>query len=261
MNKKFRILSLAMSLAFVGPSVAMAADSDINAKIANLDKKIIKLEEEYKQLNTIYKDVKKSSKAYVDKNGDYVSNREARDEKLRKVSRNLDKYVENAVPSMEAPMLGVYFLNGAELNGYTIRPQNATDLYNYLKGYFVLKDGLSKSAYDAILRDYVNAISDSVLLKDVEGVSDSIYDDVRAKKKELDDAKALRAEYKANTVVARLEAAIERSELTIKTCKNLIKNSPKTIAPVRGKLEKMMKDSEEIIRRSKKALEKYQKSL
>lgn len=261
MKKKFRILSLAMSLAFVAPSVAMAADSNANAKIADLDKKIMKLEEEYDTLNTMYKEVSKASKAYVDKNGDYVTNRQAIDKRLRKVSAELDQYVENTVPSIEQPMLGVYFQNGAVIDGFTIRPQNANDLYKYLKKYFVLKDGLSKSAYDGLLRNYVNAISDSVLLQDFGSVADSMYKDVKDKKKELDDAKALREKYKASTVVERLEAAIEKSELTIKTCKNLIKTSPKTIAPVRGKLEKMMKDQEEIIRRSRKALEKYKKSL
>lgn len=264
MKKKFRILSLAMSLAFVGPSVAMAADSNLDSKIANLDKKIERLEEEYNVLNNTYKEVKKTSKAYVNKNGDYVSNKEAADKELLKVSTNLDQYVANAVPSVEAPMLGVYFLNGAKIDGVTIRPQNANDLYNYLKNYFVLKDGLSESAYDALLRDYVNAISDSVLIQDYEGVADSIHDDAKAKKKELDEAKALRKKYKEEkhgTVVERLEAAIANSELTIKTCENVLKNYPKTVAPVRGKLEKLLKEQKEIVKRSKIALEKYKKSL
>lgn len=264
MEKKFRILSLAMSLAFVGPSVAMAADSNIDSKIANLDKKIERLEEEYNVLNNTYKEVKKTSKSYVNKNGDYVSNKEAADKELLKVSTNLDQYVANAVPSVEAPMLGVYFLNGAKIDGVTIRPQNANDLYNYLKNYFVLKDGLSESAYDALLRDYVNAISDSVLIQDYEGVADSIHGDAKAKKKELDEAKALRKKYKEEkhgTVVERLEAAIANSELTIKTCENVLKNYPKTVAPVRGKLEKLLKEQKEIVKRSKIALEKYKKSL
>ena len=264
MKKKFRILSLAMSLAFVGPSVAMAADSNLDSKIANLDKKIERLEEEYNVLNNTYKQVKKTSKAYVNKNGDYVSNKEAAEEKLLKVARNLDQYVGNTVPSIEAPMLGSHFLNGAQLNGYTIRPQNANDLYNYLKSYFVLKDGLSESAYDALLRDYVNAISDNVLLKDVKGITNTFKEDAERKKQELDEAKALRKKYKEEkhgTVVERLEAAIANSELTIKTCENVLKNYPKTVAPVRGKLEKLLKEQKEIVKRSKIALEKYKKSL
>lgn len=264
MKKKFRILSLAMSLAFVGPSVAMAADSNLDSKIVNLDKKIEKLEEEYKVLDSTYKDVKKSFKAYVDKNGNYVTNKEAYEENLLKISSKLDQYVGNTVPSIEAPMLGVYFLNGAQINGYTVRPQNANDLYNYLKSYFVLKDGLSESAYDALLRDYVNAISDNVLLKDVKGITNTFKEDAEKKKQELDAAKALRRKYKEEkhgSVVERLEAAIAKSELTIKTCENVLKNYPKTVAPVRGKLEKMLKEQKEIVKRSKLALEKYKKSL
>lgn len=264
MKKKFRILSLAMSLAFVGPSVAMAAESNLDSKIANLDKKIERLEEEYNELDALYKGVKKSSKAYVDKNGNYVANKEAYEENLLKISRKLDQYVENVVPSMEAPLLGSHFLNGAQLNGYTIRPQNANDLYNYLKSYFVLKDGLSESAYDGLLRDYVNAISDNVLLKDVKGITNTFKEDAEKKKQELDAAKALRKKYKEEkhgSVVERLEAAIAKSELTIKTCENVLKNYPKTVAPVRGKLEKMLKEQKEIVKRSKLALEKYKKSL
>src|SRR5574344_596153 len=179
MKKKIRILALAMSLAIVGPSVAMAADSNLDSKIVNLDKKIEKLEEEYKVLDSTYKDVKKYSKAYVDKNGNYVTNKEAYEENLLKISSKLDQYVGNTVPSIEAPMLGVYFLNGAQINGYTVRPQNANDLYDYLKSDFVPKEGLSESAHDALLRDYVNAISDNALVQDIEGVSNSIYEDVK----------------------------------------------------------------------------------
>lgn len=255
MKKKFRILSLAMGLAFVAPSVAMAADSSIDAKLANIDKKITRLEKEYKVLNSTYKDVKKSTGS--SKNNDYEAKKEAVDAKLLKTSLKLDEYVTNTVPSIEAPMLGVSFYNGASLNGYTIRPQNAEDLYEYLKGYFVMKDGKNKSNYDALLRKYVNAISDKALLQDYQGITDSIYDDVRAKKAELDEAKALKKQY----LIEGLEAAIEKSELAVKTANYLFENSPKTIAPVRGKLEKMVKEQEDIIRRSKKALEKYKKGL
>ena len=255
MKKKFRILSLAMSLALVAPSVAMAADSNINAKIAKIDKKIVRLEKEYKALNSTYKDVKKSTGS--SKNNDYESKKEALEAKLLKTSLKLDEYVTNTVPSMESPMLGVNFYNGAKLDGYTIRPQNADDLYNYLKGYFVMKDGKNKANYDALLRKYVNAISDKALLQDYQGITDSIHDDVKAKKQELDKAKALKKQY----LIEGLEAAIEKSELAVKTANYLLENSPKTVAPVRSKLEKMVKDQEEIIRKSKKALEKYKKGL
>lgn len=260
MKKNFRILALAMSLAFVGPSVAMAADSNLDAKIAKIDKKIEKLEEEYKVLDSTHKEVKKASEAYVDKNGNYVTNKEAAEKKLYKISINLDQYVGNAVPSIEAPMLGVYFLNGAKIEGFTIRPQNATDLYNYLKGYFVLKDGLSKSHYDALLRDYVNAISDNALVKDIEGVSDSIYEDVKAKKDELDKAKLERKsllEQKDKKVIENLEKAVDRAKRTIDACKNLIKISPKKIAGVRDEIDTIIAQQEKLIKQAEKLISKY----
>ena len=44
MKKTLKMVSLAMSLAFVAPSVAMAAESSIAAKIRELDNKIARLE-------------------------------------------------------------------------------------------------------------------------------------------------------------------------------------------------------------------------
>ena len=258
--KKFRILALAMSLAFVGPSVAMAADSNLDAKIAEIDKKIEKLEEEYKVFDNTYQKAKKDSNAYVDKNGNYVTNKEATEKKLSKVSNDLDKYVDNVVPSIEAPMLGMYFLNGAKINSFTIRPQNATDLYNYLKGYFVLKDGLSKSAYDALLRDYVNAISDNALADTKERASDSIYNYVKAKKDELDKAKLERSELlkqRDKESIAGLKKAVERAKRTIDACKTLIKIAPNKIAGVRDEIDTIIAEQEKLIKQAEKLISKY----
>ena len=260
MKNKFRILALAMSLAFVGPSVAMAADSNLDAKIAKIDKKIEKLEEEYEVLDNTYKKVKKTSKAYVDKNGNYVTNKEAAEKKLNKICITLDQYVDNVVPYTEAPMLGMYFLKGAQIDGYTIRPQNATDLYNYLKGYFVLKDGLSKSAYDALLRDYVNAISDNALAEDIDRASDSIYDYMKAKKEELDSAKLERRlilKQRDKEKIADLEKAVERAKRTIDACKSLIKIAPKKIAGVRDEIDTIIAQQEKLIKQAEKLISKY----
>lgn len=255
------MVSLAMSLAFVAPSVAMAAESSIDIKIRELDEKIARLEEEYKTYDKLYDDVKKASKAYIDKDGNYVTSKKAAEKELFEVSNKLDSYVTNVVPSLEQAMLGVYFRNGAKLDGYTIRAKNANDLYEYLKGYFVVKEGANKAVYDRLLIDYVNAISDNVTVPEYSSARSTILDERWDKKKELDEAKALREKYKKEAAIAKLEDAVKESELTIKTCRNLFKTAPKTIAPVRGKLEKMIKKQEEIIRKSRKIIERYQKSL
>ena len=260
MKKTLKMVSLAMSLAFVAPSVVMAAESSIDIKIRELDEKIARLEEEYKTYDKLYDDVKKNSKAYIDKDGNYVSSKKAAEKELFEVSNKLDSYVTNVVPSLEQAMLGVYFRNGAKLDGYTIRAKNANDLYEYLKGYFVVKEGTNKAVYDALLIDYVNAISDNVTVPEYSSARSTILDERWDKKKELDEAKALRKYYlreKDKDLIKRLEEAVAKSEITIKTCENLFKYSPKTIAPVRAKLERMLKEQKDIVRRSKLALEKY----
>ena len=40
MNRKFKALAFALSMAFVAPSVAMAADSKVDLEIKEVDKKI-----------------------------------------------------------------------------------------------------------------------------------------------------------------------------------------------------------------------------
>lgn len=264
MKKKFKLLSLAMSLAMLAPSIAWAQDPNLDAKISQLDSEVKRLEAEYDSAYKTFEKFSKSSKAYLDKNGKFVSNEKAVQENLFKISTKLDEYVANVTPSLEQAMLGVYFMNGAKGNGYVIRPKNANDLYQYLKGHFVMKEGLDKKAYDALLIDYVNAISDSVILPNLDKATDTIYDQVVEIKKKLDDAKTLRSYYKREKnkdLIDRLEKAIARSERTVKSCKFLMKNSPKTIAHVRGKLEKMVADQEELIVRSKKALNKFVEGL
>ena len=261
MNKNLRVLSLAMSMALVAPSLAFGAEDNIDLRIKDLDREISDLEAKYKALIDTYRNVNKSSHAYVNKNGKLVSNKEAIQEHLLEVSTKLDDYVANTTPSLEQPMLGVYFLNGAKMNGASIRAKNADDLYKYLKGYFVMKEGKDKQAYDALLVEYVNAISDSVTMPNIDAANDVIFEQVKEKRNALELAKSKRR----NLVMIRdrgkienLKRAISDAETTIAACKQLINLAPKKVADVRDKLDRLMANQEDLIRRGKILLAKYE---
>lgn len=192
MNKKLRVLSLAMSLALVGPSLAFGAEGDLDIRIKALDREISELESQVEAIEETFSKVNKSSRAYVNKSGKYVSNKDAISEHLLSVSSKLDEYVANVTPSLEQPMLGVYLLNGANLNGVRIRPRNANDLYKYLKGYFVMKDGVNKAAYDELLVDYVNAIAESVTMDNLDKANEVLVEKIKEKSLALELAKAKR---------------------------------------------------------------------
>lgn len=261
MNKKLRILSLAMSMAMLAPSLAFAAESDLDYRIGELDREISDLEAKYKALTDTYRNVNKSSYAYVNKNGKLVSNKEAIQEHLLEVSTKLDDYVANTTPSLEQPMLGVYFLNGARGNGVSIRPKNADDLYKYLKGYFVMKEGKDKQAYDALLAEYVNAISDSVMMPNVDAANDVIFDQVKEKRDALELARAKRRSLvmiRDRGKIDNLKRAIADAETTIAACKQLINLAPNKVADVRDKLDRLMANQEDLIRRGKILLAKYE---
>ncbi|WP_296115063.1 hypothetical protein [uncultured Anaerococcus sp.] len=264
MNKKFKILALSLSMAFALPSLAMASETDIDLKISNLNEEIDRLETEYGALNNSFKSIRKSFGTYFDKDGRLISDGDSIHKDLFELGNELDKYVVNTNPSLEQPMLGVYFKNGADVNGYKIRPKNANDLYTYLKNYFVLKDGMDESSYDKLLVSYVNAIAANEILPELTRASSTLSKELDKKEKEIERAKTQRKAYrieKNQDVIKRLEESIAESELAVKTCNFLFENSPKTIAPVRDKLEKMVKDQEALIIRSKKALAKYKESL
>lgn len=261
MNKKLRILSLAMSMALVAPSLAFGAESDLDRRISSLDREISDLEAQYKALTDTYKDVNKSSHAYVNKNGKLVSNKEAIQEHLLEVSTKLDDYVVNTTPSLEQAMLGVYFLNGAKGDGVVIRPKNADDLYKYLKGYFVMKEGKDKKAYDALLVEYVNAISDSVMMPNIDAANDVIFDQIKEKKDALDLAKARRRNLlrlRDKGKIDNLKRAVSEAETTLAACKELIELAPNKVAGVRGELDRLMANQENLIRKGKILLAKYE---
>ena len=260
MVMKFKVFSFVLSFGLLAPSFAFAADGGVDARIKELDKEIDKLEYEYKGFSEVYDKTSQSSKAYIDQYGNFVPHDKAVMENLIKVSSKLDEFVDNVVPSLEQPMLCVYFGSGAKVNGFNIRKNNANDLYSYLKKHFVMKKGKDKAEYDSLLREYVNAISDSVLLPDLSKVTDSLYGQMTKRKQKLDKARALRRYYKREKyqdVIKRLEDAISESETTVKSCRQLMEYSPKTIARVRGKLERMLVDQEALIVRSKRALSRF----
>ncbi|WP_311492019.1 hypothetical protein [uncultured Anaerococcus sp.] len=257
MNKKFKVLAFAMSMAFVAPSVAMAADSKIDTKIKKLDKKITKLEDDYDTLNGIYQNVRAQSKAYTTKKGKLVFDEKAVKDKLFKIAIKLDEYVENTTPSMEQAMLGAYFVNGAKGQGYTIRPQSEEDLYNYLKGYFVMKDGKDKAKYEKLLKQYVKAIANSVVLPDLEDTVASTYDEVQDQKLKLEAAKAQRKDLlKQKKKLTDLEKAVSRAKITLEAGKKLIALAPEKIAGVRAELDKLMAEQEKLIKAGEKILNK-----
>lgn len=261
MNKKLKVLSLAMGLAFVAPNLALAADSDLNVRISRLDSEINDLEAKYEALVSTYKNVNKSSRAHVNKDGKYVSNKEAIQEHLFNVSNKLDEYVANVTPSLEQPMLGVYFLNGAKLGGVTIRQKNADDLYKYLKGYFVMKEGKDKKTYDALLMDYVNAISDSVVMPDLDAANDLIFDQIKEKREALELAKARRKSLlriRDERKILNLKRSISDAETTLAACKQLISLAPNKVANVRGELDRLMASQKNLIERGKLLLAKYE---
>lgn len=260
MNRKFKALAFALSMAFVAPSVAMAADSKVDLEIKEVDEKITKLEDEYKSLYKVYEAMRKTSRGYINQKGEIVSNEKAIQENLYKTATELDKYVTNVVPSLEQPMLSVYLMNGAEGNGYTIRKNNAEDLYNYLKSYFEMKEGTNKAEYDRLLREYVNAIYESINLSGIDDAAGSIYKEVRAKKNELDLAKARRkalVKVRDEEKIKDLEKAVFKAKNTLEACKLLIKEAPKKIAGVRDKIDKLMVEQEKLIKAAEKMLEEY----
>lgn len=256
MNKKFKALALAMSMALVAPSFAMAAESKLDADIKKLDEKIANLEEDYTKLNEVYKTMNASSKAY--KNGKKVESEEAIQDNLLKVSKKLDKYVSNVVPSLEQAMLGVYLSNGAKGQGYTIRQNNTDDLYNYLKSYFVVKDGLNKAEYEKLLKKYVEAIYDSVNYQDLDSATDMFKKDAKDKKEELDKAKEERkALVKKKTERDNLEKAVSKAKITLEACKQLISLSPDKISDVREEVDSLMAEQETLIKAAEKVLSQY----
>lgn len=260
MNKKFKVLALAMSMAFVAPSVAMASDANLNSKIEKMNEEVAKLEKEYDEVNAIYKSMLSQSKGYTTKSGKKVTNAEALQENLFKVSIELDKYVTNVVPSVEQAMLGVYLMNGAKGNGYTIRQNNADDLYKYLKGYFVKADGVDKAKYDELLRKYVDAIYDFVNLSDLEGATQSFSKQVIEKKADLDLAiLKRRALFKLRNKekIGDLEKAVKNAENTIAACKKLMEIAPNKVAGVKDKLDKLVADQEKLIKQAEKLISQY----
>lgn len=261
MNKKLRVLSLAMSLALVGPSLAFGAEGDLDLRIKALDREISELESQVEAIEETFSKVNKSSRAYVNKAGRFVSNKEATSQRLIDVSGKLDEYVANVTPSLEQPMLGVYFLNGANLNGVNIRAKNANDLYKYLKGYFVMKEGKDKQAYDALLAEYVNAISDSVMMPNIDAANDVIFDQVKEKRYALELARAKRRRLvmiRDRSKIDNLKRAISDAETTIAACKQLIDLAPNKVADVRDKLDTLMANQENLIRKGRVLLAKYE---
>lgn len=261
MNKKLRVLSLAMSLALVGPSLAFGAEGDLDIRIKALDREISELESQVEAIEETFSKVNKSSRAYVNKAGRFVSNKEATSQRLLDVSGKLDEYVANVTPSLEQPMLGVYFLNGANLNGVNIRAKNANDLYKYLKGYFVMKEGKDKQAYDALLAEYVNAISDSVMMPNIDAANDVIFDQVKEKRYALELARAKRRRLvmiRDRSKIDNLKRAISDAETTIAACKQLIDLAPNKVADVRDKLDTLMANQENLIRKGRVLLSKYE---
>lgn len=261
MNKKLRVLSLAMSLALVGPSVAFGAEGDLDIRIKALDREISELKSQVEAIEETFSKVNKSSRAYVNKAGRFVSNKEATSQRLLDVSGKLDEYVANVTPSLEQPMLGVYFLNGANLNGVNIRAKNANDLYKYLKGYFVMKEGKDKQAYDELLVDYVNAISDSVMMPNIDAANDVIFDQVKEKRYALELARAKRRRLvmiRDRSKIDNLKRAISDAETTIAACKQLIDLAPNKVADVRDKLDTLMANQENLIRKGRVLLTKYE---
>lgn len=261
MNKKLRVLSLAMSLALVGPSLAFGAEGDLDLRIKALDREISELESQVEAIEETFSKVNKSSRAYVNKAGRFVSNKEATSQRLLDVSGKLDEYVANVTPSLEQPMLGVYFLNGANLNGVNIRAKNANDLYKYLKGYFVMKEGKDKQAYDALLAEYVNAISDSVMMPNIDAANDVIFDQVKEKRYALELARAKRRRLvmiRDRSKIDNLKRAISDAETTIAACKQLIDLAPNKVADVRDKLDTLMANQENLIRKGRVLLAKYE---
>lgn len=261
MNKKLRVLSLAMSLALVGPSLAFGAEGDLDIRIKALDREISELESQVEAIEETFSKVNKSSRAYVNKAGRFVSNKEATSQRLLDVSGKLDEYVANVTPSLEQPMLGVYLLNGANLNGVNIRAKNANDLYKYLKGYFVMKEGKDKQAYDALLAEYVNAISDSVMMPNIDAANDVIFDQVKEKRYALELARAKRRRLvmiRDRSKIDNLKRAISDAETTIAACKQLIDLAPNKVADVRDKLDTLMANQENLIRKGRVLLAKYE---
>lgn len=258
MNKKFKALALAMSMALVAPSFAMAAESKLDADIKKLDEKISSLEKTYKEISAVNKKLDKSAKSYKDKDGNIKYDTKAAQENLIKVATQLDKYVDNTVPSIEQAMLSGYFQSGAKIDGYTIRPQNTDDLYNYLKNYFVLKNGLSKSAYDKLLRKYVNAISDATVIPSLQSSIEVIEDDVKEQKAKIDKLKEERkALVKKKTERDNLEKAVSKAKITLEACKQLISLSPNKISDVREEVDSLMAEQETLIKAAEKVLSQY----
>ena len=261
MNKKLRVLSLAMSLALVGPSLAFGAEGDLDIRIKALDREISELESEVEAFGETFSKANKSSRAYVNKAGKYVSNKDAISEHLLSVSSKLDDLVANATPSLEQPMLGVYLLNGANVNGVRIRPRNANDLYKYLKGYFVMKDGVNKAVFDELLVDYVNAIAESVTKDNLDKANEVLVDKIKEKSLALELAKAKRKsllKIRDKEKIDNLKRAISDAETTIAACKQLIDLAPNKVADVRDKLDTLMANQENLIRKGRVLLAKYE---
>lgn len=260
MNKKFKVLALAMSMAFVAPSMALAADSSLNQKIKDLDKQVSVLEDDYDKIYTIYQSMKGSSKAYTAKGGKVVTNKDALNENLFKVATKLDAYVSNVVPSMEQSMLSVYFMAGAKGNGYTIRKNNVDDLYNYVKKTFVMKKGVNKAEYEKLLDQYVDAIAQSVSLSDIDGATRTLYNELMDKKYEIYKAKLERRSYEKlrnKERVGELEKAIANAKIKLDACKKLLEIAPQKVAGVRDKLDKLMAEQEQLIKTAEKLVAKY----
>ncbi|MFO3666811.1 hypothetical protein [Anaerococcus kampingiae] len=259
MKKYTKIAALALAFAFVGPNIAFA-DTKIDQKIEELKIEEKKLQEEYDSIYETYSNIQGKSKAYISKSGQFVTNEEAIRANLYNVSSQLDNYVTNVIPSIESAMLSVNLSQGARLNGYEIRANNAEDLYKYVKSYFVMKEGTDKEVYDKLLISYVNAISDSVVLPKIDQALKPISEKLQKQKEKLDRV-SLELKYykreKNKDSIEMLNRAIKKAEIQLESCYNLIKFAPKTVAKVRYKLDGQIKDQEELIKKAKLALAQY----
>lgn len=259
MNKKFKVLALAMSMAFVAPSVAMASNLGVEDRIRKLDKEISQLEAQYEELGQVKQNMKNSSKSLVDETNKKYSKKKSIDEKLFETSMKLDDYVLNTTPSLEVPTLTGYVMRGAEGKGISIRAKNADDLYKYVKGYFVMVNGKDKVTYDNLLRTYVDAIVDSVVVNEYEEASAVLTKGSDKIKDQIDRAKAKRKLLvKDKKLVGDLEKAVSKAKITLAACKQLISLSPDKIADVREELDSLMAEQEKLIKAGEKLLKKYE---
>lgn len=258
MKNKVLALGLSLGMVFGGASPAFAQETTREDFIKQAEEKVSKAEEEHKKVKKAYDDFKSQYSNYINDKGQFILTDESVANRLKRAGDALDQMVANKIPSIESANLQVKFAQGYEDENHKIKELNAYDLLEYVNSIFNIKAGVNPEDYKKAMVEYVNAISDSVILPNLKRADDYLKTELKRSENYLTLTKydlSLAKGEGVGSLIERLENAIYDAETSLKSAKSLIEIAPKTVAPVRHKLDKLIEKQENTIELSRKVLE------